>query len=108
MCYGAAVYRRTIRWGLVAAAWAIVSGGEHTSLFAAVRRGVSQMAHPVVTAIAAPTGAETLPVKWVSIAVPDLGVIRGAALLGLRARAVESRRRVHRADPDHARHLGES
>ena len=33
---------------------------------------------PVVTATEAPAGTETLPVKWVRVAVPDLGVMRAA------------------------------
>ena len=33
---------------------------------------------PLVTATEAPKGTETLPVKWVTVAVPDLGVMRAA------------------------------
>jgi len=33
---------------------------------------------PIVTATEAPAGTETLPVKWVKVAVPDLGVMRAA------------------------------
>ena len=33
---------------------------------------------PIVTATEAPAGTETLPVRWVRIAVPDLGVMRAA------------------------------
>ncbi len=33
---------------------------------------------PIVTATDAPAGTETLPVKWVRVAVPDLGVMRAA------------------------------
>jgi len=33
---------------------------------------------PTVTATEAPAGTETLPVKWVRVAVPDLGVMRAA------------------------------
>jgi carboxymethylenebutenolidase len=33
---------------------------------------------PVVTATDAPAGTESLPVTWVSVAVPDLGVMRAA------------------------------
>lgn len=33
---------------------------------------------PIVIAAEAPAGTETLPVQWVSIAVPDLGVMRAA------------------------------
>jgi alpha-beta hydrolase superfamily lysophospholipase len=33
---------------------------------------------PIVTAIEAPTGTEILPVTWLSVAVPDLGVMRAA------------------------------
>ena len=33
---------------------------------------------PIVTAIEAPAGTETLPVKWISVAVSDLGVMRAA------------------------------
>src|SRR5580765_6669284 len=32
----------------------------------------------VVTATEAPAGTETLPVTWVAVAVPDLGVMRAA------------------------------
>jgi dienelactone hydrolase len=34
------------------------------------------MTPPIVTTIDAPTGTETLPVKWISVAVADLGVMR--------------------------------
>ena len=33
---------------------------------------------PIVTATEAPAGTETLPVKWVTVAVPHLGVMRAA------------------------------
>jgi dienelactone hydrolase len=33
---------------------------------------------PIVTATEAPSGTEDLPVKWVRVAVPDLGVMRAA------------------------------
>ena len=33
---------------------------------------------PMVTAIEAPAGTETVPVKWVKVAVPDLGVMQAA------------------------------
>ena len=33
---------------------------------------------PIVTATEAPAGTETFPVKWVRVAVPDLGVMRAA------------------------------
>ena len=33
---------------------------------------------PIVTATEAPAGTNTLPVKWVRVAVPDLGVMRAA------------------------------
>jgi dienelactone hydrolase len=33
---------------------------------------------PIVTATEAPAGTETLPVKWVRVAVPNLGVMRAA------------------------------
>ena len=33
---------------------------------------------PIVTAIEAPAGTETLPVKWVRVAVPNLGVMQAA------------------------------
>jgi dienelactone hydrolase len=33
---------------------------------------------PIVTATEAPAGTEALPVKWVRVAVPDLGVMRAA------------------------------
>lgn len=39
-------------------------------------RGVTMS--PTVTATDAPAGTEALPVKWVSVAVPDLGVMRAA------------------------------
>ena len=40
------------------------------------RRGLTTP--PIVTATDAPAGTEALPVKWVSVAVPDLGVMRAA------------------------------
>jgi dienelactone hydrolase len=33
---------------------------------------------PIVTATDAPAGTETLPAKWISVAVPDLGMMRAA------------------------------
>src|SRR5687768_2299743 len=33
---------------------------------------------PIVSATDAPTGTETLPVTWVTVAVPNLGVMRAA------------------------------
>src|SRR5580765_1918407 len=33
---------------------------------------------PIVTATEAPAGTETVPVKWVRVAVPNLGVMRAA------------------------------
>lgn len=36
------------------------------------------MTPPIVSATDAPAGTEALPVKWVTVAVPDLGVMRAA------------------------------
>ena len=53
---------------LVSPAWQASTPG--------TRRGLTMP--PIVTATDAPAGTEALPVKWVRVAVPDLGVMRAA------------------------------